>query len=72
MVYIPADSTCLNQLLQGAQCDSSIYVDARYNTSYAVSKEELEILAGWVRDLRERVERVCGERIQGLGNTDGA
>jgi predicted nucleotidyltransferase/HEPN domain-containing protein len=42
------------------------YVDARYNTSYTVTKEELEILAGWVRELRDRVERVCGERIRGM------
>jgi predicted nucleotidyltransferase/HEPN domain-containing protein len=47
------------------------YVDARYNTSYAVTQEELEILAGWVRELRDRVERVCAERIRELGNGDG-
>jgi predicted nucleotidyltransferase/HEPN domain-containing protein len=47
------------------------YVDARYNTSYAVTQEELEILAGWVRELRDRVERVCAEKIEGLGKGDG-
>ena len=43
------------------------YVDARYKTSYTVSKQELEIIAGWVRELSARVQRVCREHIEELG-----
>jgi predicted nucleotidyltransferase/HEPN domain-containing protein len=45
----------------------SAYVDARYSSTYSVTKEELEAIAGWVRELRERVEKVCRERIEGMG-----
>lgn len=41
------------------------YIDARYSTKYAVTADELGVLAGRVRDLRERVERVCRGRIEG-------
>jgi predicted nucleotidyltransferase/HEPN domain-containing protein len=50
----------------------SAYVDARYDPDFAVSKEELEILAGHVRALRDRVERVCRERIEAMGATPEA
>src|SRR5215468_5749776 len=43
------------------------YVDARYDPDFAVTREELEILAGHVRGLRDRVERVCRERIEVMG-----
>jgi HEPN domain-containing protein/predicted nucleotidyltransferase len=39
------------------------YVDARYATKFAISKADLEVLSFRVRDLRERVERLCRERI---------
>jgi uncharacterized protein len=48
------------------------YVDARYDPNFAVTKEELETLAGHVRVLRDRVERVCRERIEAMGGTPAA
>jgi len=42
-------------------------VDARYNVHYTITPEELETLAGWVRDLRDRVETVCKERLEAMG-----
>jgi len=42
------------------------YVDARYDPSFAITKEELAQLAERVRDLRDRVERVCRERIDAM------
>ena len=57
------EETRLFKLLKAA------YVDARYKTSYSVSKQELEIIAGWVRELSERVHRVCREHIEELGRT---
>jgi predicted nucleotidyltransferase/HEPN domain-containing protein len=45
----------------------SAYVDARYSSTYAITAEELTTIAGWVRALRERVERVCRERIEAIG-----
>jgi len=56
-----AEETRLFKLLKAA------YVDARYKTSYSVSKQELEIMAGWVRELSARVQRVCREHIEELG-----
>jgi uncharacterized protein len=44
----------------------SAHVDARYSSKYVVSKEELSTIAVWVRDLRDRVERVCRERIEAM------
>jgi Ser/Thr protein kinase RdoA (MazF antagonist) len=41
------------------------YIDARYSTKFVVTAEELEVMARRVRDLRERVERVCRDRIEG-------
>jgi uncharacterized protein len=41
------------------------YIDARYSTKYAITEGELRVLAERVRDLRERVEKVCRERIEG-------
>jgi uncharacterized protein len=43
------------------------YVDARYSSKYAITKEELEALGAHVRERRGRVERVCRERIAGMG-----
>jgi len=40
------------------------YVDARYSTKYTITEGELLVLAGRVRDLRDRVEKVCRERIE--------
>ena len=45
------------------------YVDARYDPSFAITKEELETLASHVRVLRDRVERVCRERIEAMAAT---
>jgi predicted nucleotidyltransferase/HEPN domain-containing protein len=56
-----AEETRLFKLLKTA------YVDARYKTSYTVSKQELEIMASWVRELSARVQRVCREHIEELG-----
>lgn len=42
------------------------YVDARYNSKYVITAEELTTIAGWVRELRDRVERVCRERIAAM------
>ena len=39
------------------------YVDARYSMKYRISREDLEILAGHVRELRARTERACREHI---------
>jgi predicted nucleotidyltransferase/HEPN domain-containing protein len=47
---------CFN-LLQKA------YIDARYNKSYVITKEQLEYLIGRVEKLKGLVELVCGERI---------
>ena len=44
------------------------YVDARYSSKYVITAEELAVIAGWVRDLRDRVERVCLERIAAMGD----
>lgn len=43
------------------------HVDARYSSKYVITAEELAVIAGWVRDLRDRVERVCVERIAAMG-----
>jgi HEPN domain-containing protein/predicted nucleotidyltransferase len=40
------------------------YIDARYSTKFAITEAELSVLALRVRDLRERVERLCRERIR--------
>jgi len=45
------------------------YVDARYSSKYVITAEELAGIAGWVRDLRDRVERVCVERIAAMGQS---
>ena len=45
------------------------YVDARYSSKYVITAEELAVIAGWVRDLRDRVERVCLERIAAMGQS---
>jgi predicted nucleotidyltransferase len=42
------------------------YVDARYDPGFSITKEELEGLAARVRELRDRVERVCRERIDAM------
>ncbi|TLV01358.1 HEPN domain-containing protein [Dyadobacter luticola] len=43
------------------------YIDARYNRNYRIEKAELEYLGGRVALLRDLTERVCRERIAGLG-----
>jgi HEPN domain-containing protein/predicted nucleotidyltransferase len=40
------------------------YVDARYSMKYRISRADLEILAGHVRELRARTERACREHIE--------
>ncbi len=41
------------------------YLDARYSTKYTVTEAELRLMAGRVKELRDRVEKVCRERIEG-------
>ncbi len=43
------------------------YVDARYNTNYRITVEELAALGPRVRELGDVVERVCKEKIATLG-----
>jgi HEPN domain-containing protein len=47
---------CFN-LLQKA------YIDARYNKSYVITKDQLEYLIGRVEKLKGLVERVCRDKI---------
>ena len=42
------------------------YVDARYSRKYSITHQDLDILAGHVRELRARTERACGEHIATL------
>ena len=42
------------------------YIDARYKRDYAITKEELEYLAGRVRKLQELTKRICEEKIASL------
>ncbi len=42
------------------------YIDARYNHDFAITKEELEYLAGRVRKLQELTKRICEEKIAGM------
>lgn len=43
------------------------YVDARYSKTYAITREELEYLAGRVRELRSLTESACRKKIELLG-----
>ena len=43
------------------------YVDARYNTNYRITADELEAIGPRVRELGAVVERVCKEKIATLG-----
>jgi uncharacterized protein len=43
------------------------YVEARYDPKYTITKEQLEAVAASVRELRDRVERVCRERMEAMG-----
>ncbi len=40
------------------------YVDARYNKKYEITREELDWLAGRVRELRSLTESACRQRIE--------
>ena len=40
------------------------YIEARYKRSYRITAEELVTLGARVRDLAERVERACKEKIE--------
>ena len=40
------------------------YARARYDTSYKITKEQLEYLAGRVRILQRLTKRICGEKIE--------
>lgn len=42
------------------------YVDARYDPEYSISREDLEYLAGRVRELRSLTESACQRRIASL------
>ena len=42
------------------------YVDARYSDDYAITKEDLDYLAGRVKVLRDLTERICREKIEGF------
>ena len=45
------------------------YVDARYRMEeYSISKEELDYLAEKAEQLKEVTERLCGEKIEGIGD----
>ena len=39
------------------------YIDARYKRDYAITKDELEYLAGRVRRLQDLTKRICEEKI---------
>ncbi|GAL86738.1 HEPN domain-containing protein [Sporocytophaga myxococcoides] len=41
------------------------YIDSRYKKNYSIGKEDLEYLNERVAVLRELVEKVCGERLDG-------
>jgi hypothetical protein len=43
-----------------------MYVDARYSMKYRITREDLDILASHVRELRARTERICREHIAAL------
>jgi HEPN domain-containing protein len=45
----------------------SAYIDARYDPTYSITREELEAIAVHVRELRDRVEIACRERIATMG-----
>jgi hypothetical protein len=40
------------------------YIEARYKKSYRIAAEELAVLGVRVKDLAERVERACREKIE--------
>jgi uncharacterized protein len=42
------------------------YIDARYKRDYAITKDELEYLAGRVRKLQELAKRICEEKIAAI------
>ena len=39
------------------------YVEARYSSSYAIDREDIDAVAASVRTLRDLVERLCRERL---------
>jgi predicted nucleotidyltransferase/HEPN domain-containing protein len=43
------------------------YVDARYDPKFAITQGELTAIAVHVRELRSRVEMVCRQRIEAMG-----
>jgi hypothetical protein len=49
-----------------ARVSKHAYVDARYDPTYAITREELEAIAVNARELRDRVERVSCERIAAM------
>jgi uncharacterized protein (UPF0216 family) len=53
--------------LAGLVSEIRTAVDARYSTKYVVMVDELRVMAGRVKELRDRVERVCRERIEAAG-----
>jgi len=40
------------------------YVDARYKKTYAITKEQLEYLAGRIEKLQSLTEKICKEKIE--------
>lgn len=42
------------------------YIDARYKRDFAITKEELEYLAGRVKKLQELAKRICEEKIASM------
>jgi len=42
------------------------YIGARYDPRYRISREDLELLAGHVKRLMERTEKVCEKKISNL------
>jgi uncharacterized protein len=67
----PAKDTATEEEKHRFELLKQAYVDARYSMSYCITREELEWLAGHVRELRGRVERVCQERIAALAEAAG-
>ncbi len=45
------------------------YVDARYKKTYEITREDLELLAGRVRELKELSETACRKKIESYAST---
>lgn len=45
------------------------YVEARYSDHYTIDPDDLNLLASWVRQLRDDVEALCIEKLESLALT---